>query len=291
MSTEEKGSANNKRLLITAGIIIVLGVILLIVMITGRIKANKTAETSETTQTTESSVSESSRLENRETSVRSSEAAEDPLAGTYKTVEDYQGLVSDLRGQIERLKQEKAELQTRVEAAESNQDATVFTSISRDLTEGLSLFHNISCNGAYEMLIKRENYITFINNYLTENAYRNFFEDGEVNLILNGTGQYTPYEVDKEAEYSVSRTITAIDVMCTEADIDNGTATYCIIYKVEEIPPFATTPNEIWRINYGKCVYNAEKGHWQFDDIYMLKTFTSAPSNEEELTQRTGKWE
>ena len=288
MSTEKKDFTSNKQLMITAGIIIVLGVVLLIVMITNRVKAKKTGEDSQISQ---ASVSESSRQSARESSSRSSGVMDDPLAGTYETVEDYQNLVIDLRGQIEKLRQEKSEVQSRLESLEANQNGTIFSYISRDLTEGLSLFHNISCNGAYEMLIKRENYVTFINDYLTENAYRNFFEDGEVSLILNGTGQYTHYEVDKETDYNISRRITAIDVMCTEADIENGTATYCIIYKVEEIPPFTDSVNEVWRINYGKCVYNTEKGHWQFDDIYMLKTFTAAPSNEEELTEKIGKQE
>lgn len=82
-----------------------------------------------------------------------------------------------------------------------------------------------------------------------------------------------------------------MDVLCTSADSAAGTANYVILYKVEEVLPFDQGTNEIWRINYGRCSYNAEKDRWQFDDIYMLKTFTSAPSNEDNLAASTGKQE
>ena len=292
MSNDNRDATNNKALKLTAILFMAVGVIALIFIIVTRIKGKDQADSQ---QAQESSVSENTSSGSKETSYSSSKpSSDDPLAGTYKTVEDYQNLVIDLQGQVERLRSERDSLQSQVktyEAARGTNETAAFIKIRNDLAQGLELYHNISCNGAYEMMVKRQNYLVFIEDYLTENAYLDFFENGEVDKIVNGTAQYSSYEVTEETEYNVSRRIMALDVTCSDPDPATGTATYVIIYMVEEVLPFDQGTNDVWRINYGKCVYNAEKDKWQFDDIYMLKTFTSEPDNAEELFSVTGKQE
>lgn len=276
--------------MLAAGIFVLIGVIILVVMII-RNRQEKPSEGSVLPAVEESDKEMNAPAYQASESVEEETESEPFQHDPYATEEGYLAQIRILNSELDKLKEENKTLKAQLSGNEGNQNESPFRKIKGDLINALKLYHEMDCNGAYEMQIKRQNYLLLIEKYISPDCYDKFFESGEVDKIKNGTDQYSSYEVTEETPYDVKRVITAIDVTCTDVDIETGTANYVIIYEVEETLPFDQGTNEVWRINYGRCSFDEKNNTWKFDEIYMLRTFTIAPTNEDVLSTYSEKWE